>query len=258
MNIDILTGNLRACTPCLGVKCCSLIGHLWQLLSVWLHMYKLSFTPTSWPEFLSFRSVVYAWPLPKATSTTIVIKICTTCGQPAIDDLQQTRNKLPCVLQLQSSQLQVTDAALWQKPFMITYRVHELDLRNYKILTRYFKIYCIWLQASKYAHARVQCSPAHSGSPQKFNYSHFNTFCRIWNFGSILYVLVLFGFWMSIVNFLIFALILTWFWNEYVWILNPNWAMWAMNIDILTGNLRVCTPCLGVKCCSLIGHLWLC
>ena len=114
MNIDILTGNLRVCTPCLGVKCCSLIGHLWQLLSVWLHMYKLSFTPTSWPEFLSFRSVVYAWPLPKVTSTTIVIKICTTCGQPAIDDLQQTRNKLPCVLQLQSSQLQVTDAALWQ------------------------------------------------------------------------------------------------------------------------------------------------
>ena len=63
---------------------------------------------------LSFRSVVYAWSLPKATSTTVVIKICTICGQPAIDDLQQTRNKLPCVLQLQSSQLQITNAALWQ------------------------------------------------------------------------------------------------------------------------------------------------
>ena len=62
-------------------------------------------------------------------------------------------------------------------------------------------------QASKYAHARAQCSPAHAGSPQKFNYSHFNTFCQIWNFGSILYVLVLFGFWMSIVNFLIFEIL---------------------------------------------------
>ena len=47
-------------------------------------------------------SAVYAWPLPEATSTTVVIEICTACGQPAVDDLyRQTRNKLPCVLQLQ-------------------------------------------------------------------------------------------------------------------------------------------------------------
>ena len=39
---------------------------------------------------------------------------CTACGQAAVDDLQQTTSKLPCVLQLQSSQLQVTGAALWQ------------------------------------------------------------------------------------------------------------------------------------------------
>ena len=32
---------------------------------------------------------------------------------------------MPCVLQLQSSQLQVTDTALWQ--------YHELDFRNIKI-----------------------------------------------------------------------------------------------------------------------------
>ena len=28
----------------------------------------------------------------EATSTTIVIEICTACGQPAVDDLQQTRS----------------------------------------------------------------------------------------------------------------------------------------------------------------------
>ena len=54
-------------------------------------------------------SAVYAWPLPEATSTTVVIEICTACGQPAVDDLyRQTRNKMPCVLQLQS-QFHVTD-----------------------------------------------------------------------------------------------------------------------------------------------------
>ena len=47
-------------------------------------------------------------------STTIVIEICTACGEPAVDDLSQTSSKLPCVLQLESSQLQVTGAALRQ------------------------------------------------------------------------------------------------------------------------------------------------
>ena len=40
---------------------------------VWLHMHGLSF----------YTSAVYAWPLPEATSTT-VIEICTACEQPAV------------------------------------------------------------------------------------------------------------------------------------------------------------------------------
>ena len=58
-----------------------------QLLSVWLHMHELSFTQKSWAEFLTFVSAVHAWPLPEATSTTVEIKICTVCGQLAIDEL---------------------------------------------------------------------------------------------------------------------------------------------------------------------------
>ena len=51
-------------------------------------------------------------------------RICTACGQPAVG------SKLPCVLQLQSSQLQVTDAALW--PSGQASHI-KLDLRNIKI-----------------------------------------------------------------------------------------------------------------------------
>ena len=58
-----------------------------QLLSVWLHMHKLSFTLKSLTEFLMFISAVYAWPLPGATSITVMIETCTACGQPAVDDL---------------------------------------------------------------------------------------------------------------------------------------------------------------------------
>ena len=54
-----------------------------------------------------FISAVYAWLLLEATSTTVVT--CIACWQPAVVDL---RSKLPCVLQLHSSQLQVTDTAL--------------------------------------------------------------------------------------------------------------------------------------------------
>ena len=50
-------------------------------------------------------------------STTAVIGICTACGQPAVDDPWQTKSKLPRVLQLESSQLSVTDAH-----FTITHR----------------------------------------------------------------------------------------------------------------------------------------
>ena len=38
-------------------------------------------------EYLMFISAVYTWPLPEATSTTVVIEICTACRQPTIDDL---------------------------------------------------------------------------------------------------------------------------------------------------------------------------
>ena len=69
-----------------------------------IHMHEQSFTLKSGAEFVTFISAVYAWPLPEATSTTAVIEICTACGQPTVDDLhRQIRNKLPCVLQLQSS-----------------------------------------------------------------------------------------------------------------------------------------------------------
>ena len=75
-----------------------------QLLSVRLHMHEQSFTLKSRAEFVTFISAVYAFPLPEATSTTIVIEICTACGQPTVNDLhRQIRNKLSCVLQLQSS-----------------------------------------------------------------------------------------------------------------------------------------------------------
>ena len=50
-------------------------------------------------------------------STTAVIGICTAFGQPAVDDRWQTKSKLPRVLQLESSQLSVTDAH-----FTITHR----------------------------------------------------------------------------------------------------------------------------------------
>ena len=38
-------------------------------------------------EYLMFISAAYTWTLPEATSTTVVIEICTACGQPAVDDL---------------------------------------------------------------------------------------------------------------------------------------------------------------------------
>ena len=37
---------------------------------------------TSWV----YKCCLYAWPLPEATLTTVVMKICTACGQPAIND----------------------------------------------------------------------------------------------------------------------------------------------------------------------------
>ena len=69
--------------------------------------------------------VVYVWPLPEAITITVVIKICTACGQPAVNDLyRQTWNKLPCVLQLRRCTLHPT--RLW---------VHELDslVLNYTV-----------------------------------------------------------------------------------------------------------------------------
>ena len=42
----------------------------------WTKLYTLK----SWAEFLAFINAVYAWTLPEATSTTVVIEICTACG----------------------------------------------------------------------------------------------------------------------------------------------------------------------------------
>ena len=50
-------------------------------------LHGLSFALKSQADFLVFISIVYAWPLPGATSTTVMIEIFTACGQPAIDDL---------------------------------------------------------------------------------------------------------------------------------------------------------------------------
>ena len=43
------------------------------------------YMPTAWTATVSVAT--YAWSLPGATSTTIVIEICTACGQPAVNDL---------------------------------------------------------------------------------------------------------------------------------------------------------------------------
>ena len=76
----------------------------------------------------------------------------------------QTRSKLPCVLQLQSSPLRLTDAALWKD---------ELDLCNFKINRAHLKFTAYGCkqaskQASKqtYNFAHAQCSPASVGLTQ--------------------------------------------------------------------------------------------
>ena len=87
-------------------------------------------------------------------------RICTACGQPAI------WSKLSCVLQLQSSQLQVTDAAFYSR-LQASHTMHtELDLRNITIQTRLFKIFGIWPQTDIHTHACAQCSHASVGLAQ--------------------------------------------------------------------------------------------
>ena len=56
-------------------------------------MHGHSFTLKSWAEFLLFLSVVYAWPLPGATSTWSAV-----CRKPAVCIWSvAARSKLPCV-----------------------------------------------------------------------------------------------------------------------------------------------------------------
>ena len=54
-----------------------------------------AFTQKSWAEFLTFIIAIYAFPLPEATSTTVMIKICTACWQPAVDDLY-SKQRVTC------------------------------------------------------------------------------------------------------------------------------------------------------------------
>ena len=68
-----------------------------------------AFTLKSWDEFLAYISADHAWPLPEATSTT-VIKIFASCGQPAVP-WSVAASKLLCMLQLQSPPLRVTPSA---------------------------------------------------------------------------------------------------------------------------------------------------
>ena len=42
----------------------------------------------------------------------------------------------------------------------------KLDLRNIKVQTRLFKIFCIWPQTDIHTHARAQCSHASVGLAQ--------------------------------------------------------------------------------------------
>ena len=81
----------------------------------WLHMHGLSFTPKSWAKFLAFVSTLHAWPYLKRPqqSTTVHIFVPPVSGLPSSVEAQ-IRTKLPCVFQLQSSSLRVTDTALWQ------------------------------------------------------------------------------------------------------------------------------------------------
>ena len=58
----------------------------------------------TWAEFLTFISAIYAWHLPEATSTVVWSKFILPVGNLLII----SRSKLPCVLQLQSSQLSPT------------------------------------------------------------------------------------------------------------------------------------------------------
>ena len=88
--------------------------------------------------------------LPEATSTTVVIEFVLPVGN--------LPSGVSCrVLQLQSSQLQVTDAAFYSR-LQASHTMHtELDLRNIKIQTRLFKIFGIWPQIDRqtYIHTHV-------------------------------------------------------------------------------------------------------
>ena len=101
--------------------------------------------------------------LPEATSITVVIEFVLPVGN--------LPSGVSCrVLQLQSSQLQVTDAAFYSR-LQASHTMHtELDLRNIKIQTHLFKIFGIWPQTDRqtdiHTHARAQCSHASVGLAQ--------------------------------------------------------------------------------------------
>ena len=103
--------------------------------------------------------------------------ICIACEQPAAGDLQQTKSKLPCVLQLQSSQLQVTDAALQEQPFRLRPQIiHERSIFvKLKFKHAHLK-FTVYGRKQASIHTLPQCSHASVGLAQaRPNWIHKNS-----------------------------------------------------------------------------------
>ena len=150
-------------------------------LLTWLHMHGLSFTLELWAKFLVFMSTIYAWPYLKRPrqSTTVHIFVPPVSGLLLLLKAQ-IRIKLPCVLQLQSSLLRVTNDALWQSGLHWPSHAscnHKIDLREI--------FECAHLKStasgpskkgSKHTHTRVQCRHASVGLAQACLKKYLNCF----------------------------------------------------------------------------------
>ena len=62
--------------------------------------------------------------------TTVHIKLVPPVSSLPLSVEAQTRINLPCVLQLQSSSLRLTDAALWRLFLPLPSQIHDIDLRE--------------------------------------------------------------------------------------------------------------------------------
>ena len=121
-------------------------------------MHELSFT-------LKFLSAIYAWPLPEATSTTVVIEICIwlvgnlpsmICSKQGVS----WQSTFSCLNSDPGNQRCTLVSSLQASPT-------ELDLCNIKIhmCSLKFTVYGC-KQASKHTHAHAQCSHASVGLAQ--------------------------------------------------------------------------------------------